>query len=332
MKNGYDLDAKDQKILYELDRNARQSNSEIGRKVRLSKEVVKYRIDRMMESGLILRFHTVVNYFKLGIVKYKLYLRFRDVDREKMREISEYFFRNGKTEWVNTSTGRWDMIVGFLVRNVNEFDGDIQNAMNRFSENVQEKAVTETLYLAHHVREYLTGSEGPRKGKLVYHTSADRQASIDDTDTEILKILGNNARIPVVEIAKRLKTTPRLIQYRIKRMEKEEIILAYKAHLDPKKMGSIFCKAIIYLASSTKERVSEFVNYCTSLPKAVWPQRVIGAWDFELDLEIENYDRFQEVIFDLKEKFPGIIQKFEFIITSKEYKLDLFPSCYREFS
>ena len=41
------LGVKDMKILTELDKNARQSNNQIGKKVRLSKEVVKYRIDKM---------------------------------------------------------------------------------------------------------------------------------------------------------------------------------------------------------------------------------------------------------------------------------------------
>ena len=71
------LDVKDQKIILELDKNSRQSNSQIGKKVRLSKEVIKYHIDSLIEKGVILRFHTVTNYFKLGISKFKLYLRLK---------------------------------------------------------------------------------------------------------------------------------------------------------------------------------------------------------------------------------------------------------------
>ena len=73
VRNG--LDIKDVKILSELDRDARLSNIQIGRKVGLSKEVVKYRIDNMIKRGVIIRFHTVINYFKIGMVKFKLYLR-----------------------------------------------------------------------------------------------------------------------------------------------------------------------------------------------------------------------------------------------------------------
>ncbi len=331
MKSMYKLDSKDRKILYELDKNARLSNSEIGRRVRLSKEVVKYRIDRLMKSGPIIRFYTLTNYFKIGIVKYKLYLRLRDVDSKKIQEIGNYFKNHKKTEWDITCTGRWDMIIGFLVHNINEFDQEVQNMMNRFSEHIQEKAMTTTLYLAHHLREFLSDSSSTDIKRIIYHTLSDKPAHVDDTDLEILRIITNNGRMPVREIASRLNTTPRVVQYRMRRMEKENIILAYKVHLDPKKMGNIFCKAIIYLRPSTKERLSEFVGYCSSLPDAVWPQRVMGSWDFELDFEIESYDRFQEVIFDMKERFPDIFQNFEFVIMSKEFKLDFFPGCYPKF-
>jgi len=327
----YKLDAKDKAILYELDKNARQSYSKIGKKLRLSKEVVKYRIDRMIESGLIVRFHTVINYFKLGIVKYKLYLKLTNVNRKKLEEMGQYFKNHKKTEWVVTCTGKWDMIIGFLVHNINELDEEIQDISNRFAQYIHDKAVTATLYLGHHVREFLGRSEGKHKLKVVYHTTADKREEVDKIDIEILKILTNNARISTTEIARMLNLTPRIVQYRIKQLEKKQIILAYKVHLDPRVMGNIFCKALMYLKSVTKERLDEFVTYCSSLPHAVWPQRVIGTWDFELDFEIESYDKFQDIMLELKEKFSDMIKDYDFIIVSKEFKLDFFPGAYPTF-
>ncbi|MFO7677029.1 MAG: AsnC family protein, partial [Thermoplasmatota archaeon] len=40
------LDLKDRKILYELDLDCRQSNSQIGKKVGLGRDVVSYRINK----------------------------------------------------------------------------------------------------------------------------------------------------------------------------------------------------------------------------------------------------------------------------------------------
>jgi len=325
----YKIDEKDKKLLAELDKNARQSNSQIGKKIRLSKEVVKYRIDKLIENGLITRFHTVINYFKLGIIKIKLYLRLTNVNKEKIEEIGEYFQKHSKTEWVVITTGRWDLIVGFLVHNVNEFDDEVQIVLNKFHNYIQEKAVTTTLYLAHHMREFL--GESASLSKIVYHTSKDKQEKIDNIDEEIIKIITNNARMPITNIAKRLKITPRIVQYRIKELEKKKIILAYKVLLDPKSIDRIFCKAIIYLTNTNQAKLNAFINYTSLLPNAIWPQRVLGTWDFELDFEIESYDAFQDIILDLKEKFPNIIKNYEFCIVSKEFKLDFYPGCYPTF-
>ena len=44
------LDLKDRKILYNLDINSRQTFKELARKVGLSKDSVKYRIDKLVEK------------------------------------------------------------------------------------------------------------------------------------------------------------------------------------------------------------------------------------------------------------------------------------------
>ncbi len=326
MQEDYKIDLKDRKILVELDEDARQSNNQIGKKVGLSKEVVKYRIDKMMENGAILRFHTVINYFGIGIVKFKLYLRLTNTNKKKLEEISRYFSGHSKTEWVALTTGSWDIIVGFLVNNVNEFDDEIQAVLNKFSHYIQDKAVTSTLYLAHHTRGFLKARESDRKvSTIVYHTTKDPQYKIDKIDRSLLQLIANNARMPVTELADYLKTTPRVVQYRLRELERKKIILAYKVHIDPKKLGRVFCKAIIYLGTCPPARLQEFMRYASSMEGAIWPQRVLGSWDFELDFELESYDRFQEFTFELKEKFPDLVRNHEFCIMSREFKLDLFP-------
>ena len=73
------LDLKDRKILYELDLNCRQSNTQIGRKVGLSRKVIEYRIKQMEEDGIIKNYWTEFNTFKLGYNCYRIYINFQDV-------------------------------------------------------------------------------------------------------------------------------------------------------------------------------------------------------------------------------------------------------------
>jgi DNA-binding Lrp family transcriptional regulator len=60
------LDETDERILAELTEHARATFAEIGEKVSLSAPAVKRRVDRMLDSGVIKGFTTVVDRTALG--------------------------------------------------------------------------------------------------------------------------------------------------------------------------------------------------------------------------------------------------------------------------
>ena len=57
-----ELNLKDRKILAELDLNARATFHDIGKKARLSKETVIYRVRQLEKRGIIQRYTTLVNF------------------------------------------------------------------------------------------------------------------------------------------------------------------------------------------------------------------------------------------------------------------------------
>ncbi|HIH16908.1 MAG TPA: winged helix-turn-helix transcriptional regulator, partial [Candidatus Diapherotrites archaeon] len=77
------MDELDCKILYELDCNCRQSNAAIGKKLRVNKNVVNYRIGKLLENGFIDRFYAVVDSPKLGFQTFRVYLKFSILDEAK---------------------------------------------------------------------------------------------------------------------------------------------------------------------------------------------------------------------------------------------------------
>ena len=69
------IDERDRKILRELEEDARQTDSAIAKKIHLSKQVTNYRIQKLMESGIISNFYTVVNVGNLGLSTYYVFLQ-----------------------------------------------------------------------------------------------------------------------------------------------------------------------------------------------------------------------------------------------------------------
>jgi Lrp/AsnC family leucine-responsive transcriptional regulator len=57
---------------------------------------------------------------------------------------------------------------------------------------------------------------------------------IDDTSLKILKILQEKARIPNVEVARQVGMAPSAVLERIRKLEKQQIIMGYEVRLNPK--------------------------------------------------------------------------------------------------
>ena len=103
------LDAKDRKILYELDINSRHSNSEIAKKVGLSKQVVGFRIKRLIQEGIISSFYTVIDISKLGFTIHKNFLRLQNLTKEKENELITFLKANQNVVWVVSCDGKYDL-------------------------------------------------------------------------------------------------------------------------------------------------------------------------------------------------------------------------------
>ena len=60
------IDTIDKKLLFELNLNCRKSNTELGKKLRISKQVVNYRINQLEKKEILRSYHALIDWQKLG--------------------------------------------------------------------------------------------------------------------------------------------------------------------------------------------------------------------------------------------------------------------------
>ncbi len=94
----YKLDEKDKRILEQLDINSRQTDSEIGKKVNLSKQVVNYRINNLEKNYIIDYYYTSTNVGKLGFSSYYIFLQFENLNKEEEKLLSKKIKNNFRKE------------------------------------------------------------------------------------------------------------------------------------------------------------------------------------------------------------------------------------------
>ena len=147
-----------------------------------------------------------------------------------------------------------------------------------------------------------------------------KPVKIDKIDKQILKVLSKDARKSVVDIASEVKTTARIINYRIKRLQKEGIITGFKIALNNQKVGTHSYKLFIYLDNPKKERIErlkEHLEYGKNLTHYV---KAFGNWDLEPEFEFYSNDELQKTIKEMKDAFSDIIKRIEIVNIVKEHK------------
>lgn len=318
------LDLKDRKILYQLDINARQTDSQIAKKVGLSRDSVRYRINKLIEKKYIKNFITLLNTMKLGYDWYRTFFKFQNLTLEKETEIIEWLKQ--KTSWVVKVEGKWDMNTGTFTKNIYEFQEILTEFIELFNKYVEKYEISIVTRMWHHHRSYLNKKEKSPSPELMGFSGTDyKTEAIDETDYKVLQVLLKNARMNVVDIAAKIGATEMIVKYRIKKLIENGIILGFRALLDIEKLGYAYFKLHIRLKDFTKKEKEKICHYLQGHSNIVHTTELIGGADIETEFQVKDIKTFYEEISKIRDTFGSIIRDYEFMQYTKEYKFTYLP-------
>jgi DNA-binding Lrp family transcriptional regulator len=120
---------------------------------------------------------------------------------------------------------------------------------------------------------------------------------LDDTDTRILNILQENARITNKEIAEKLGLSITPVFERIKKLEKAGFIRKYVALVDHQKVDK---GMIVFVFIQSKEhnhlKVKEVLEYMQELPEVMECYHVGGEHDYLLKVVVGNMQEYENFL------------------------------------
>ena len=320
------LDLIDKKILVQLDNNSRQSNNIIAKKLRISREKVDYRIKRLLKNGVIKKFPTIINPTKFGYSMHKLYFQFQNLNPEKEKEIIDWLVKNPFVQWVTNCKGKWDLNIIVFAHDVEHFNSIMQEFYNTFGEFIYSQNFNITLAVGNMEKGWILKDKN-HMSKIIYTANEREDAGLDETDLEILKIIANNSRMSIIKIAKEIKITARRAQYRIKNLERKNVINGYTVSLDYNILNKQFYKVIFYINVITDTLKKKLITYCQKRYDMPFFIFSVGEWPFEVEYVVDDIQEFYATIEDIKSVFPEI-KRHESIWLSKEHKFDFMPLCY----
>jgi DNA-binding Lrp family transcriptional regulator len=318
------IDLKDRKILYELDLDARQSLTQIGKKVGLKKDVVSYRIKRMQDEGIIKNFFTDIDTFRLGYNVFRVYINFQYVTSQVKEEIIRYFVDNKNSWVVSTVKSEIDLNVILWVKDIFEFYQFWEKTLDKYEDYFAKYAIS--IYVKAHVykKSYLIPEEFNAINREIYEMNCGGELfRIDEIDHKLLNEIAVNARAPLIELAEKLECSSQTINYRINNLIKSGVIRAFRVNLDLSKFNLQHFKVDIYLKDhKLKKPVFEFLK---DKPYLEYMNLAIGWADLEPEFVVKNFDELLKVLEEINTFFAGAIKKQSFFIVEKMHKLRCVP-------
>ncbi len=323
VENGIKLDIKDKKILFELDFNARMPYSLLAKEVGLSKQGAEYKVNNLIKKGVIKGFYPVINVPKLGYKYCRLLITVENMTKEKQEEIIDYLRNHHKVFWLFKMHGVYDFLVVMWVKELNEFREFKEELESKFEGHIKRAVENIMTDVIHYQHRYLLEIKDTKE---IHLKETSQLIKIDELDRKIIDILSENGRLPLVEIANRVKESAKLVGNRVKKLEQERIIEGYRPIIDHTKIGYTYYKLFIELNRKSKEELKKLKAYIKNNPLVLYLVEGIALpSDLDIEIMVKNNQQLFEFVEDLRFKFPTLIGEYQTVIFVDTLKVKYLP-------
>jgi len=311
-------------LLAELEDDARQPFSKLAKKLRISQQLLSYRLQSLQRRNIIGGFYTQINFPMFGYTKYRVMLCISDYSKPKVKEIIDYLMQHPNVQWIVECGGRWDFIVNFMAKNIIQFNQFLKEFRNKFPKQIQNFDIIIVMEFIELGRAYFTKTYRDIKNLSIFGRDY-KSIKFDKIDLNILNLISENARMTSMEIAKNLAVSPNTVSFRIKKLKDKGIIRGFKPLIHIGNIGYATYKIPLKFQNFTEERELEIINYLKTDVRVVSLIKMIGKWDFEIEFEVESKEGILDFTRGIRDEFKDIIKEFEVVPLYYEYRYNFFP-------
>jgi Lrp/AsnC family transcriptional regulator, regulator for asnA, asnC and gidA len=316
------LDVKDRKILYELDKDARQPISQIAKKVGLSKQLTKYRIDKLIENKSIQQFVMMLDTKKMGYCFYDLFLQLQNMPKSKQEEFVTFLKGIDTVGWLASTIGKWDIVVAIFTKDISEFNATLDEIYTRYGKYIKDKTFIIDISAFSCKNKFLSQEENELDDE---YYGSDKIVKLDKNDMRLLKLLDEDVRRSALDISKKIGVSFDTVQRKIKKLKKKGVIQGFKIKVDPSVFGHEWHLVLFELNAINDLERQKFVQKLRKHKHVVFIINTIGNWNMMVDVHVRGSNHFQEFIEELKEEFGYMIKSYENLTVAKDHKTTYVP-------
>jgi Lrp/AsnC family leucine-responsive transcriptional regulator len=315
------LDVKDKELLYYLDEDCRQSANQLGRRLRLHRNVVLYRKKRLEESGVIKGYFTEIDVQKLGYTMYRCFINLENYSLEEKEELIHTLKKHKSIIWLFETEGKYDIDAIFAIKTVQEIGHIISDLRIKYNHILAGIRLDILEQMQHYPKDYLI----KRKRVPVIKQFDPRPVDLDESDFNILRTIADDATIPITTLAKEAKLSINTVKDKIRRLERSKVILGFRPFIDTHLSGYTYYKIHVNLKNYTKVDYQRIHELFAQNNATTYLTKYVNGDDIDAEMHFADNESFHAFKQEFLQKEGRRIREFHTILFTKEHVYKYFP-------
>jgi Lrp/AsnC family transcriptional regulator, leucine-responsive regulatory protein len=130
---------------------------------------------------------------------------------------------------------------------------------------------------------------------------------LDDRDRLLLRLLQENSRISIAELARQLSLTAPGLQKRLKKLENNGFIDRYVTLINREALGlALLCFAEVTLARHQPDCVGQFCERVQRLSEVLECHHLTGEFDYLLKVVVPDHQHLERLLSETITQIPGV--------------------------
>lgn len=305
------LDLSDLRILSQVEIDAKQSYSEIGKKIKRSKQFVKYRLERLENSGIIKKYIADTAVREAGYTLFNILLQFQKTSREKEARIMNYLKKSKDIGYVLCTLGNWDIFLSVKAREITDFYNFLRELHKVCSDSIKKEVVNLETRGTNTNLKFIANDKEPKY--ISINTTSSKKDDLNEFERKIFEKIRENPLASCLDISLELKKSYNTISKKISELKKRGVLKRVRAIVDTEKLGYERYLFLMELRFLSKEGTENLLRYLTNHKNIDYVIECIGSWSMICNVYSKNNQELLETINQIKENFGKNISSIEFL-------------------
>ncbi len=258
---------------------------DVAKECKLRPHVVRYALSELVQSGRAQAF-PIVNIHALGYTDYCVFLTLTSENRASRQRVLKFFSESERTAWVAELSGEYHYTVSIFARDVFEVDAYFRELSSAVPGIVVEKTLAIRISWTTFRWKYLSNHRS--NVEFITRSQAVAVEKLDQTDHAILRAIAGDPLAPRTHQARAAGIPVTTLHHRLKGLQTRGVLLGTVYFLDMARMGIHSFRLLIGAKTSTVKLTQALWNFSFKHPNVVGFIHCFGAWDYELNIEVQD--------------------------------------------